>query len=89
MIKLMAPAAVGVLAVLAATNPHEDAHARAMVNHSQQGCGDNAMARLMCGGATALASLGVVYDDYLLFSIARLGRTETVGVLGQVVVVSD
>ncbi|MBC7952256.1 MAG: hypothetical protein H7Z12_10630 [Rhodospirillaceae bacterium] len=89
MIKLMVPAAAGVMAVLAATNPHEDAHARAMVSHSQKGCGDNAMARLMCGGATALASLGVAYDDYLLFSTARLGHTETVGVLGQVVVIKE
>ncbi|MBC7907987.1 MAG: hypothetical protein H7Y60_14750 [Rhodospirillaceae bacterium] len=89
MIKLMVPAAAGVLAMLAATNPHEDAHARAMVSNSQQGCGDNAMTRLLCGGATALASLGVVYDDYLLFSTARLGQTKTVGALGQVVVIKE
>lgn len=89
MIKLMAPAAAGMLAVLAVTNPHQDAHARAMVNHAQKGCGDNAMARLVCGGATALASLGVAYDDYLLFSTARLGDTETLGVLGQVLVITE
>lgn len=89
MIKLMVPAAAGVLAVLAATNPREDAHARAMVSHSQKTCGDNQMARLLCGGATALASLGVAYDDHLLFSTARLGKTETVGVLGQVVVIRE
>ncbi|MBX9635885.1 MAG: hypothetical protein K2X44_12960 [Magnetospirillum sp.] len=88
MIKLMV-SAVGLLAVLAATNPHEDAHARAMVRHSQKSCSDNAMARFLCGGATALASLGVAYDDYLLFSTARLWQTETVGFLGYVSVVKD
>lgn len=89
MIKVMVPAAIALLAALAATNPREDAHARAMVEHAKQRCGDAEIARLLCGGATALASLGVVYDDHLLYSTARLGDTETVGVMGRVVLVSE
>lgn len=90
MIKVAVPSAVAAMVVaMAATNPHEDAHARAIIAHSQQNCGDNKLSRLLCGGATALASLGLVYDDHLLFSTARLGHTETVGALGQVFVVKE
>jgi|AGTN01.1.fsa_nt_gi hypothetical protein len=88
MIKLMVPAGVAVFGVLAATNPHEDRHARAMIEHARQGCGGE-VARALCGGATALATLGVSYEDHLLYSTARLGSVETLGVLGQVLVVGE
>jgi hypothetical protein len=89
MLKLMVPAAAGMLAVMAATNPREDDHARAMVSHAQAGCGSSKLSQLLCGGATALASLGVAYNDHLLYSTARLGNTETVGAFGQVFVVKE
>lgn len=82
MIKLMVPA-VAVFAALAATNPHQDAHARQMVAFARQTCG------LLCGGAVALASPAVEYNDHLLFSTAQLGDTQTLGVLGKVLVVKE
>lgn len=87
MLKLMVPAAAVVLAVLAATNPREEAHARAMVQHARQACGDGV--RLLCGGLASLATLAIDYDDHLLYSTARVGEVETIGVLGQVVVVGN
>lgn len=90
MIKVMVPAGVAVLGVLAATNPHEDGHVRALVERAKQHCADGGqVGRTLCGGATALATLGLRYDDHLLYSTARLGEVETVGALGQVIVVRE
>lgn len=90
MIKVMVPAGVAVLGVLAATNPHEDGHARALVERAKQHCSESGqVGRALCGGATALATMGLDYNDHLLYSTARLGDVETVGALGQVVVVRE
>lgn len=82
MTKLMVPA-LAVVAALAATNPSEDAHTRQMVVSARNSSG------LLCGGVVALASRAVEYNDHLLFSTAQLGDSQTVGVLGKVLVVQD
>lgn len=73
-------------AALAATNPRQPAHVKAMVGHAEENCGGEAMGRFLCGGLATLASAGVDYDDRLVFSTSRLGGIETIGILGQVVV---
>lgn len=88
MIKLMVPAGVAVFAALAASNPHEDSHARALIDHARQKCGGT-LAGALCGSVAALATRGVSYEDHLFYSTARLGPVETMGALGQVVVVSE
>lgn len=91
MMKAMVPAGVAALAlaVLAATNPDETAHTRAMVAYAKQTCLDSRMVKAMCGGAMSLASLALAYDDHLLYSTAHLGNVETLGVFGRVMVVSE
>jgi hypothetical protein len=86
--KVMMPA-LAVVAALAATNPNEYAHSRHMVVHARDSCGGNPLNRMLCGGIAALASAGLRYDDYLLYSTAELGETRTIGVLGKIVVVGD
>lgn len=78
---------LALFAALAASNPREDDHARRMVEHSRDGCRQaGELGRLMCGGATMLATAGMDYRDHIVFSTARLGEVETVGVLNRVVV---
>lgn len=90
MIKVMVPAGLAILAVLAATNPHEDGHARALVERAKQHCSDGGqVGSALCGGAAAVATLGMAYDDHLLYSTARLGDVETIGALGQVMVIRE
>ncbi|HTH18242.1 MAG TPA: hypothetical protein VL974_16410 [Magnetospirillum sp.] len=90
MLKVIVPAgAVLIVAGLAATNPHEDAHARALVQNARKTCGDVAIAKALCGGAVALASVGLRYEDHLFYSTARLGDVHTLGVAGQVMVLSE
>lgn len=91
MMKAMVPAGVAALAlaVLAATNPDESAHTRAMVAHAKQTCWDNRMAKVVCGGVVSFASLALAYDDHLLYSTAHLGNVETLGLFGRVMVVSE
>jgi hypothetical protein len=89
MIKVLVPAVLALLAVMAATNPDEPAHARAMISHAKGACTDNGMVRALCGGLASLATLAVAYDDHLLFSTARIGDMKTIGALGRVVVVSE
>lgn len=76
-------------AALAATNPRQNAHAKVMIAHADKICGGETMGRFLCGGLTALASAGIEYDDRLMFSTARLGEVETIGILGQVVVLGQ
>lgn len=89
MIKSLA-LSLALFAALAASNPKEDDHARRIVDHARQGCeraGD--LGKLMCGGVAVLATTGMEYADHMVFSTARLGDTETLGVLGRVMVVRD
>jgi hypothetical protein len=80
---------LALLAVLAATNPDEPAHARAVVAHAKDACADNGAVRALCGGLASLATLAVAYDDHVLYSTARIGEVKTVGALGRVVVLSE
>lgn len=90
MLKMVVPAAAGLLlAALAATNPSETAHTRALVEHAKKRCIDNRFVRGMCGGIASLASLALQYDDHLFFSNARVGDSETLGVLGHVYFLSE
>lgn len=90
MLKLAFPACAALLvAVMAATNPDETAHARALVNHAKQNCWDNSLAREMCGGMASLANLTLSYDDHLFYSTARVGDVDTLGLFGRVMVVSE
>lgn len=85
MLKMVVPAGAALLlVVLAATNPSETAHTRALVEHAKNGCVDNNFIREMCGGVASLASLTLDYDDHLFFSSARIGGMKTLGVLGHV-----
>ncbi|HSV29140.1 MAG TPA: hypothetical protein VLL76_06260 [Candidatus Omnitrophota bacterium] len=86
MIKLLT-LCLAVFAVLAATNPRQDDHARKLVEHAQQGCAENPLGKLLCGGMAALASPTIDYRDHVVFSTARLGESETLGVLGKVMVI--
>lgn len=78
--------ALSAFALLAATNPHEDQHARALIEHARQGCADNALGKLLCGGMAALAAPSIGYGDHLVFSTASLGQSESIGFLGRVFV---
>ncbi|HLO75954.1 MAG TPA: hypothetical protein VK196_05805 [Magnetospirillum sp.] len=91
MMKAAVPAGVAtlLLAVLAATNPSEPAHTRALVEHAKKSCLDNRLVKEMCGGVASLASLALIYEDHMLYSTAHVGDLETVGVLGRVMVVRD
>lgn len=90
MLKVMVPAGAAVmLAALAATNPDQTAHTRALVDHAKQSCGSNLLVKEVCGGFAGLAGLGLSYDDHLFYSTAHVGEIETVGVLGRVMVVSE
>ncbi len=81
---------LALFAVLAASNPREDHHVRRLVEVARQDCdGGGDLGRLACGGLARLAAAGMDYQDHVLYSTARLGATETVGVLGQVLVVAD
>lgn len=86
MLKHMALGAT-VVAVLAATNPGEDAHRVHLTDHLRAACGENPVARMLCGGMAELAAANVRYRDFGLFSTARLGDAETLGLLGVVMVV--
>lgn len=79
--------ALAAFAALAATNPKQDDHARKLVEHAQQGCAENALGKLLCGGMAALSTPAIEFTDNIVFSTARLGDAETVGVLGRVMVV--
>lgn len=89
MLKMMIVAVVGLLVAALATNPDETAHSRAMVQHVKAKCADNTMARALCGGVASLATMGVVYEDHILYSSARMGEIETLGVFGKVMVVDE
>lgn len=90
MLKVALPTGLAaVLAVLAASNPSETAHTRALVDHAKRNCLDNRVVREMCGGFASLAGLALTYDDHLFYSTAHVGNVETVGALGRVVVVSE
>ena len=89
MLKMVVAGTVLLLAVLAATNPSETAHTRALVEHAKRSCADNRFIREMCGGVASLASLALEYDDHLFFSTARVGTMKTLGVLGHVYMVSE
>lgn len=90
MLKLAIPTGAALLVTaMAATNPDETAHVRALVDHAKRNCWDSSLAREMCGGMASLASLALSYDDHLLYSTARVGSVDTVGVLGRVMVVSE
>lgn len=81
---------LALFAALAASNPREDHHARRLVEHAGQHCGRAGdLGRLMCGGMATLATAGMEYRDHVVFSTARLGSVETLGVLGQVLVVTE
>lgn len=89
MLKMVVAGTALLLAVLAATNPSETAHTRALVEHAKQSCADNRFIREMCGGVASLASLTLEYDDHLFFSNARVGGLKTLGVLGHVYTISE
>lgn len=90
MLKIAVPAGLALaLAVLAATNPSEQAHIRALVEHARANCLDNRLVREMCGGVASLATLALHYDDHLFYSTASIGGIRTIGVLGHVTVVSE
>ncbi len=90
MLKIMVPAgAAAFLLALAATNPSEDAHTRAMVEHARGTCGDAQLVKGLCGGIASLAAgLSLHYEDHLLYSTAELGDIRTLGLLGRVMVIS-
>lgn len=89
MIKLVGLAALILFAAMAATNPHEDGHARAMVERAEQSCtGGGEIGSALCGGAASLATMGIHYEDHLIYSTARLGGVETFGMLGQVFIIN-
>lgn len=79
--------ALSLFAILAATNPREDEHARALIGHARQGCADSALGKLLCGGMAALASPSIDYRDHMAFSTAGLGDSQSIGVLGRVFIV--
>lgn len=90
MFKLALPAGLATLmAVLAASNPSETAHTRALVDRAKRSCLDNRVVKEMCGGMASLASLALTYDDHLFYSTAHVGNVDTVGFLGQVFVAQD
>lgn len=90
MLKIALPAGLAaVLVVLAASNPSETAHTRALVGYAKHNCLDNRLVKEMCGGFASLASFALVYDDHLFYSTAHVGNVETVGVLGRVTVVNE
>lgn len=90
MLKLALPTGLAaVLAVLAASNPSETAHTRALVDHARHTCLDNRLVKDVCGGFASLASLALAYDDHLFYSTAHVGKVETVGVFGRVMVLSE
>ncbi|MEW5729724.1 MAG: hypothetical protein AB1918_17980 [Pseudomonadota bacterium] len=81
---------LALFAALAASNPREEHHARRMVERASQDCGRAGdLGRLMCGGMASLATAGMEYRDHVVFSTARLGSVETLGVLGRVLVVAE
>lgn len=91
MLRILAPlGAAGVLVALAATNPPESAHTRAMVDHARATCGDARLLKGVCGGlASVAAGLSLHYEDHLLYSTAELGDIRTLGLFGRVMVVSE
>lgn len=91
MMRVLAPlGAACVLVAMAATNPAETAHTRAMVEHARATCGDAQLLKGVCGGlASVAAGLSLHYDDHLLYSTAELGKTRTLGLFGRVIVVSE
>lgn len=90
MLKVALPAGFAAfLAVLAASNPPEAAHARALVEHAKKNCLNNSVVREMCGGVASLATLALAYDDHMFYSTAHVGNVNTVGLLGQVFVSAE
>ncbi|MGE5477564.1 MAG: hypothetical protein ACM3Q1_12970 [Bacteroidales bacterium] len=90
MLKVALPAGLAaLLAVLAASNPPETAHARALVEHAKKNCLNNNLVREMCGGVASLATLALAYDDHMFYSTAHVGNVNTFGLLGRVMVVSE
>ena len=91
MFRFLAPAgAAGVLFALAATNPPETAHVRAVVDHARGNCGDSRVIKGLCGGLASLAAdMSLRYEDHLLYSTAQVGDIQTVGIFGRVVVLSE
>lgn len=90
MLKLALPIGLAAfMAVLAASNPSETAHTRALVDHAKHTCLDNRLVKEMCGGMASLASLALTYDDHLFYSNAHVGHVDTFGVLGKVFVSDD
>lgn len=90
MLKVALPTGLAaMLAVLAASNPSETAHTRALVDHAKRNCLGNPLAKEVCGGFASLASLALAYDDHLFYSTAHVGNVETVGVVGRVFVVEQ
>lgn len=89
MLKIAVVTVVALLVAALATNPDEAAHSRAMVQYVKNKCANDVMARALCGGMASLATMGVAYQDHILYSSARMGEIETVGAFGKVVVVSE
>jgi hypothetical protein len=80
---------VAVIGALVATTPGADDHRREAVAQLDAVCERLPLGRNVCGNAMDLVGGNLRYSNHLLWSTGRLGRVETFGMLGQVVVVAE
>lgn len=89
MLKVVLPVGAVLLFAMVATNPSEGDHTRVLAAHMKRVCWDVRAAKPQCPDHLSSTHFGVVYDDRLLYSSARLGEVETLGLFGQVMILSQ